>query len=204
MKSFVFLTPEQHFTEVVREACENRQINAQPEAHIYLVGLLQFYLDSRNLHRPIQEDGSEKPPDTFAEMYLQAMNSEPGRQRELMRTVADRSLYLTGFFADSFHRKIVDIDYYVDIGSAAYSNLYRLTKKEDSALSTVFKTFSQRFIDFVEVLNYISEKSLVQADQNVLRLYDRYLRTGSELAREKLNELGVVTVPKEQLKQSKA
>lgn len=204
MKSFVFLTPEQHFTEVVREACENRQIKAQPEAHVYLVGLLQFYVDSRNLHRPIQEDGVEKPPDTFAEMYLQAMNSEPGKQRELMRTVADRSLYLTGFFADSFQRKIVDIDYYVDIGSAAYSSLHRLTKKEDSGLSVVFKTFSQRFMDFVEVLNYISEKSLVQADQNVLRLYDRYLRTGSELAREKLTELGVVTVPKEQLKQTKA
>ena len=59
-------------------------------------------------------------------------------------------------------------------------------------------------MDFVEVLNYISEKSSVQADQNVLRLYDRYLRTGSELAREKLNELGVVTLPKEQLKLSKA
>ena len=39
---------------------------------------------------------------------------------------------------------------------------------------------------------------------DVLRLYDRYLRTGSQLAREKLNELGVLTLPKEQLKQSKA
>ena len=70
---------------------------------------------------------------------------------------------------------------------------------EDS-LSQVYQTFSKRFMDFVEVLNYISEKSTIQADHDVLRLYDRYLRTGSELAREKLNELGVVIVPKEQLK----
>lgn len=119
-----------------------------------------------------------------------------------MRIVGDRALYLTGFFSDSFQRKIVDIDYYVEIGAAAYSNLSSLTRQD--TLASVYTTFSKRFPEFVEVLNYISEKSLVQGDQNVLRLYDRYLRTGSDLAREKLTELGVVTLPKEQLKLSKA
>jgi hypothetical protein len=202
MKSFVFLTPEQHFSEVVKEACANRQIKTQPVVEVYLVQLLRFYMDSKNLYRPLQEDSIEKPPDTFAEMYLHAMNANNPKKKEMMRAVADRALYLTGFFSESLQRKVVDIDYYVEIGSAAYLNLHAWTK-EDS-LSHVYKTFSNRFTDFVEVLNYISEKSLVQGDQNVLRLYDRYLRTGSELAREKLNELGVVTLPKEQLKVSKA
>lgn len=202
MKSFVFLTPEEHFSEVVKEACQNRQIKAQPAVEVYLVQLLQYYLDSKNLYRSSHEDSSEKPPETFAEMYLQAINAENNKKKELMRTLADRSLYLTGFFGDSLQRKTVDIEYFAEIGSAAYSNLHAWTK-EDS-LSYVYKTFSKRFMDFVEVLNYISEKSLVQSDQNVLRLYDRYLRTGSQLAREKLNELGVVTIPKEQLKLSKA
>lgn len=201
MKSFVFLTPEAHFTEVVKEACENRQIKTQPMVEVYLVRLLQHYLDSKNLHST-QTDSSERPPETFAEMYLQALNAESNKRRELMRVVADKSLYLTGFFGDSFQRKTVDIEYYADIGSAAYSNLHTWCRAD--GLSPVYKIFSKRFMDFVEVLSYISEKSQVQADQNVLRLYDRYLRTGSELAREKLNELGVVTLPKEQLKLSKA
>lgn len=189
MKSFVFLTPEQHFSEVVKEACENRQIRPQPAVEVYLVQLLQFYMDSRNFF---------KNRDTFAELYLRAMNAQKLERKELMRDVADRALYLTGFFGDSLQRKVVDIDYYAEIGSAAYSNLCAWTR-EDS-LVHVYQIFSKRFMDYVEVLNYISEKSTIQADQNVLRLYDRYLRTGSELAREKLNELGVVTVPKEQLK----
>ncbi|MEQ1722100.1 MAG: hypothetical protein ABL930_02925 [Pseudobdellovibrio sp.] len=202
MKSFVFLTPAEHFSEVVKEACQNRQIKTGPAVEVYLVKLLQHYLDSKNLHQPLQQDSTEKAPETFAEMYLQAINSETTKRKELMRIVADKSLYLTGFFADSLHRKTVDIEYYADIGAAAYSNLHTWTKED--GLSHVYKTFSQRFMDFVEVLNYISEKSQVQSDQNVLRLYDRYLRTGSELAREKLTELGVVTIPKEQLKLSKA
>ena len=139
MKSFVFLTPEQHFSEAVREACKNRQIRAVPVVEVYLVQLLRHYLDSRNFHHSLQDDRQEKPHETFAEMYLQALNSEGSRRHELMRSVADRSLYLTGFFGDSLHRKIVDIDYYSSIGSAAYSNLHAWTK-EDS-LSRVFKIF---------------------------------------------------------------
>lgn len=202
MKSFVFLTPEEHFSEVVKEACKNRQIAAQPAVEVYLVQLLRHYLISKNFHQAPSDEGQEKPPETFAEMYLKAMNSDGLKRKELMRTVADRALYLTGFFGDSLQKKTVDIDYYAEIGSAAYSNLHSWTK--ENSLSHVYKTFSRRFMDFVEVLSYISEKSSIQSDQNVLRLYDRYLRTGSELAREKLNELGVVTLPKEQLKLSKA
>lgn len=202
MKSFVFLTPEEHFSEVVKEACKNRQIKAQPAVEVYLIQLLQFYLNSKNLHSPYKEDCQDRPTETFAEMYLQAINAESNKKRELMRAVADRSLYLTGFFADSLQRKTVDIEYYAEIGSAAYLNLHTWTKEE--GLSRVYKTFSKRFMDFVEVLNYISEKSIVQSDQNVLSLYDRYLRTGSELAREKLIDLGIIVLPKEQLKLSKA
>lgn len=198
MKSFVFLTVEQHFSEVVQEACKNRHIKTPPAVEVYLVQLLGRYLDSKNFHAPLNETSNEKPPETFAEMYLTAINLENPKNKEMMRMVADRSLYLTGFFADSLQRKTVDIDYYIEIGSAAYSNLHSWTRED------VYDTFSKRFTDFVEVLNYISEKSLVQGNQDVLRLYDRYMKTGSELAREKLNELGVVTVPKEQLKSTKA
>lgn len=202
MKSVVLISPEEHFSEVVKEACVHHQVKSQPHIEAYLVQLLKHYLDSRNLHGPSIDDFTEKPPETFAEMYLQAFNSDITKKKELMRMVAERTLYLTGFFSDSFQRKIVDIDYYVEIGSAAYLNLSSWTKQD--TLATVYSTFSKKFHDYVEVLNYVSEKSQIQADQNVLRLYDRYLRTGSDLAREKLTELGVVTVPKEQLKLSKA
>lgn len=196
------MSPEEHFSEVIQEACQERQIKTHPQVEAYLVQILKHYLVSRNFHQPIQEDSTEKPPETFAEMYLVAMNAESPKNKELMRTVADKALYLTGFFADSLQKKVVDIDYYTELGSAAYYNLSVWTKED--TLSSVYTTFSKRFNDFVDVLNYVSEKSLIQADPNIVKLYDRYLRTGSELAREKLNELGVVTLPKEQLKVSKA
>lgn len=202
MKSVVFITPEEHFSEVVHEACAHRQVKTHPQIEAYLVQVLKHYVISNNFHHPMQTETESKVPDTFAEMYLVALNSETTKKKELMRTVAEKSLYLTGFFADSLSKKVVDKDYYTQIGSAAYSNLAAWTKED--ALSTVFTVVSRRFTDFVYVLNYVSEKSLIQSNPDVLKLYDRYLRTGSELAREKLTELGVVTLPKEQLKLSKA
>ena len=201
---FLFISPEQHFSEALKEALEQRKVKSFPYLETYLVHMLKHYLDSRNLFTPqsTHNDQTENPPKTLAEMYLVAMNSENTRKKEIMKTLADRSLYTAGFFGDSLQKKLVDIDYYSEMGSAAYFNLASWTKEDH--LSEVYKTFSKRFLEFVEVLSYMSEKSAVQADQNVLRLYDKYLKTGSEVAREKLNQMGIVTLPKEQLKVNKA
>jgi hypothetical protein len=64
----------------------------------------------------------------------------------------------------------------------------------------VYSTFSKKFIDYADLLSYISDKSALQSEQNILKLYERYVKTGSDLARDKLAELGVVTDSKEQLK----
>ena len=204
MSAFLFISPEQHFSEALKEALEQRKVKSFPHLETYLVHMLKHYLDSRNLFAPHSTHGEqmENPPETLAEMYLVAMNSEALRKKEIMKTLADRSLYLAGFFGDSLQKKVVDIDYYSEMGSAAYFNLASWTKEDH--LSEVYQTFSKRFVEFVEVLSYMSEKSAVQADQNVLRLYDKYLKTGSEAAREKLNQMGIVTLPKEQLKVNKA
>jgi hypothetical protein len=200
--SFLFISPEQHFSEVVKEACEQRKIKTYPQVETYLVHLLKYYLDSKNFYHSDESNGESKKNETLAEMYLLAIGSEPPKNKELMKNLADKALYVSGFFGDSLQRKLVDVDYYSDIGSAAYTNLAVWTKED--TMSSVYKVFSKRFLDFVEILSYISEKSSVQTDQNVLRIYERYLRTGSELARHRLIEMGVLTLPKDQLKNNKA
>lgn len=204
MSQVLFISPEQYFSESLKEAFEKRKTKTSPHIETYLIHLLKSYLDSRNLFASQQAvlGENEKPPETLAEMYLVAMNLESPRNRELMKIMADRSLYMAGFFGDSLQRKLIDVDYYMEMGSVAYHNLAQWTREDQ--LSYVYKTFSCRFSDFVDVLSYMSEKASIQADQNILRLYEKYVKTGSEFAREKLNAMGIVTVPKEQLKVSKA
>lgn len=201
MSTFLFISPDQHFAEVLQEAYLDRKLKTDPHVDIYLIQLLKHYLDSKNLFQPFQDDSLEKPPETLAEMYMVGMNAPAPKNREMMKILADRALYMSGFFGDSLQRKLIDVDYYVEIGSAAYTNLSRWTKEDQ--VSNTYKIFSEKFSDFVDVLSYVSEKSAIQADQNILRLYERYVRTGSEIARDRLTELGVVTIPPDVAKISK-
>lgn len=200
-KNVLLISPEQHFAELLKEACEYRKFKILPSSETYILNLLNYYIDSRNLFSPIHDESMEQPPNTFAELYLTALNAEDPKNKAYMKILADKALYLSGFFGDSLQKKSVDLDYYMGIGASAYSNLASWTKEETTA--NVYQNFSRKFTDFAELLNYISDKSALQSEQDILKLYERYMKTGSDLAREKLIELGVVTLPKEQLKLKK-
>ncbi len=198
----LFVSPEGYFKELVQQGLSQRRVQAMPMVESYLVNLLQQYLDSRNLFEEShQNESGQKTPQTLAEAYLIAQSADPAIRNEMLRRLADRALYISGYFGDSLNRKIVDIDYYSDIGGAAYASLAHCTRED--TLAKVYDTFSRRFLEYVDVLTYISHKSLIQSDQSILRLYDRYMRTGSELAREKLIEMGVLTVSQDQVKLGK-
>jgi hypothetical protein len=198
----LFISPDGYFQELVQKGLSQRKVNTYPHVESYLVHLLKHYLDARNLHdEPYLNEGGQKNPQTLAECYLIAQNSELPVRTEMLRKLGDRALYISGFFGDSLSRKIVDIDYYAEIGGAAYASLAHTTRED--TLAVVYSTFSQRFLEFVDVLTYISHQSLIKSDESILRLYDRYMRTGSELAKEKLVEMGVLTLPADQVKLGK-
>lgn len=197
----LFVSPNEFFSEVVKEGLRQRRVETFPRAESYLVQLLQHYLDAKNLFEPETDENGQRRPKTLAETYLLASQSEPALRIEMLKKLGDRALYISGFFGDSLNRKIVDVDYYVDMGGAAYRDLAEVVS--DDGLARVYSTFSSRFVQYVDVLTYISQKSFVHSNEGVLRLYDRYLRTGSELAREKLNEMGIVTMPLEQAKKTR-
>lgn len=198
----LFVSPEGFFQELVQQGLSQRKVQTYPVVESYLVRLLQHYLDSRNLFdSEYCDESGQKNPQTLAEMYLLAQNAAPPVKNELLRKLGDRALYISGFFGDSLARKVVDVDYYAGIGGAAYATLAHHTKED--AMVKVYNTFARQFQDYVDVLTYISHNSFIKSDESILRLYDRYMRTGSELAKEKLVEMGVLTLSPDQVKLGK-
>ncbi len=192
------LSPKQFFEGLVDKGFERRKIEVRPAVRSYLVDLLQFYLDAKNLFEDesINESGVRRPK-TLAEIYMVANQSDSATKVEMLKKMADRCLYVSGFFSDSLQRKIVDVDYYCDMGGAAYRDLASCMREE--MMAEVYKTFSVRFVEFVDVLNVVSHSTAFASNQNLLRLYEKYIRTGSQLARDQLIEQGVLTVPLEGL-----
>src|SRR6218665_1458174 len=89
----LFVSPEGYFQELVQKGLSQRKVIAYPHVEPYLVRLLQHYLDARNLfEEPYANESGQRSPQTLAEAYLIAQNSELTVRTEMLRKLGDRTL----------------------------------------------------------------------------------------------------------------
>jgi hypothetical protein len=102
-------------------------------------------------------------------------------------------LFMAGFFAQGFARRLVDIDYHIAMGGRAYGTLADScrTGARGRALGTVFTELAQKFQRLVDALNDVSEMAHRHDQRDVLRQYEIWLKTGSPRAHGILRGLGV-------------
>jgi hypothetical protein len=106
--------------------------------------------------------------------------------------MGDSALFVSGFFADSLERKLVDLDYYRSMGGHAYSRLSQEDKLPFGP--SVFSELAQRFREFADVLSEVSEASRLTTSHSVVRLYEKWVATGSRRAAMLLAERGITPV----------
>ena len=178
-------TPLAFFHGLVEEALEHQRVRPLEETTFYLVTLLAGFV---NPERP----GAGLTDDPLAVRLTSALQSGGSARREGLRRVGDLSLFVSGFFPDSLTRTLVDVDYYIAVGGAAYGSLGR--ENEDARAAT-FAELADRFVEFVDVLTEVSEHTTSAPNGDVLRLYDRWMRTGSRRSGARLIERGILPVP---------
>jgi hypothetical protein len=169
-----------YFKELVDGALARQQMTAGDLTSFYVVNLLAGFVE-----RPTS--GDDTP---LALRLLDALENDSVRQRSDLKQIGDFSLFISGFFSDSFRGKVVDVDYYVTIGGTAYNTLSRY---ETDTFSPVFAELGEKFVGFVDVLSEVSERtSCTSPNRDLLRLYERWLKTGSRRSGQFLLERGVV------------
>jgi len=179
--------PRELFQELVAGAVEETRVAASPLAITYLVELL----DSRVRVRE-SDDGKSEPEATLAESLLHArQQSGPTRLRRL-RTLGDRALFVAGYFGDSLQRSLVDVDYYGDVGRSAYSQLAAglAGMIREPTWSDLYAELADRFDRFVDVIAEVGDRTRPRQGVDLLRLYERCLRTDSARDRRRLLRRG--------------
>jgi hypothetical protein len=172
----------EYFKELVDGAMEHQHVDATELTSFYVVQLLAGFVQP-----PAIDGTSDDAP--LAIRLARALESGGVRQRAGLRQVGDVSLFMSGFFSDSFRRKLVDVDYYVTIGGYAYNALSRV---ESDTFSAVFAELGEKFVAFVDVLAEVSERTSCVSNADLLRLYEKWLKTGSARSGQLLAERGVV------------
>ncbi len=182
------------FRDAFHAASEHQQLDIDEQAEAYVVNLLTMFSRADALYEKTPEGLRIRP---LAHMLADALDapSAVARQRALQR-LGDVSLFIAGFFARSFARKLIDIDYHIAMGGNAYSSLADTMPRSGSGRSTaaVYNELARKFQRLVDALNEVSEMSYRHTDADILRLYEIWMKTGSARAHSLLRSLGVQPV----------
>jgi hypothetical protein len=165
-------------------------VAADDHTAYYVVNLLTLFAR----HETLYEQDKAGPGLQPLALLLAAAADTPHREvrNALLRRVGDTSLFVAGFLGDGFARKLIDIDYYIDMGGAAYGRLSDHVRGTSAgrAYGAVFAELAEKFVDFVDVLAEIRDSGKAAAI-DVLRVYEVWLRTRSRRAARLLREHGL-------------
>jgi hypothetical protein len=185
--------PSAFFHERVSEAMQRQRFETIKIAEFYLVDLLGRFMLTSNLFNSSNDQPKESDPLAIMFLKAQAAGVEGTEKVKILKKLGDTSLYISGVFGDSLNRKVIDLDYYREMGAIAYRSLSEAIR-EDS-FQELYNELHAKFTGFVDILTEVSQELFVHDNQNLLRLYELYVRTGSELAKKQLAEKGLPTTP---------
>jgi hypothetical protein len=192
------------FHEAVDEAVRTRQVDATQQAMSYLVALLSDFAHPD----PVRGDTFDRP---LAFLLDEAFRTSGAERFQRLRALGDGVLYITGFFGDHIENRGVDLGYVTSVGATAYQGAASMlprpgTDAADSARSgskrseaeeNVFCELARKFDCFVDVLTAVAETTLAQqarGERGIVKLYERWLRSGSTTLAKELGARGLVPV----------
>ena len=136
---------------------------------------------------PAAEPGFSETP--LALLYARALESGGPERTRRLRQLGDAALFISGFFADSLDAGAIGHRYYRTLGERAYDHLSQREAKTHGL--GVFAELSGRFGELVDVIAEVSDESRSGSPTSVVRLYERWLQTGSRRAATQLAERGI-------------
>lgn len=173
------------FRREITKAIDALKVEANEFTTFYLVNLLAEFSATEELY-----EEADRP---LALIYGRAMEKSGPERVRILKKLGDYALYISGYFSDSLSGKAVDVDYYIAMGSNAYGSVSRLMRAQPrgDVFGGVFHELSGRFPTYVDVLAEVSENTASGNEQDVMRLYDLWLRTKSKRCETILRRMGV-------------
>jgi hypothetical protein len=182
---------EAFFEELLGDALRERQATATEAASCYLVALLRDYA------RPGHE--AAQPLNGSLTLLLADALSSAGTERfERLKTLGDGVLYVRGFFPDHLQNRGVTLEYVDALGARAYGSAASMLRRAGSgpSASQLFDELASNFDSFASVLHAIADRffsnAALTSEAGVLKVYERWLKTGSNQLAAVLGMQGLV------------
>jgi hypothetical protein len=149
----VLLSPQEFFRDSVNEAATKNSLIITEATEFYLVNLLTQFIDTKYLFSINSQGKLEEEP--LALLFADAFEEPtPAYRAKLCQKIGDISLYVSGFFSESFKKRLVDIDYYISMGQIAYGTAKNLSSGK--AHEEVYEEIIEKFNKIVGTFHTIS------------------------------------------------
>ena len=189
------LSPDTFFREKIEQAKNKMNVQIDSATDDYLTSLLVNFINPPKL--ATADQSQDLLGQTLFDILKAATeSSDPEKKFELLKQLADTSLYISGFFQDYFNRKLFDIDYYMTMGQSAYYHIASLGPSiGQESKSKVFVDICNQFGTCVDLVAYVSERPETMNNKDLLVLYNRWSKSNSERLYKILKEAGITPVP---------
>ena len=178
----------QFFRETLAAAMEQRGVRASEQSELYLTTLLTDHL------RSAAALGRLDAP--FSVRLAHAMAAEGSERFDKLRVLGDDVLFTSGFFAEHLEHRGLATDYVTGMGQLAYGGAASVLRSYTREVS-LFDELAARFQLFVDLLRHVADSLVttsLRREEDILKLYERWSRTGSDVLAAALARLGVVPV----------
>ena len=184
---------KEFFKDALHDALSHQHVAVEGETEHYVVNLLTMFSDADALYERAPRDESRARLKPLVVMLGEALEAPtPDARCRGLQRLGDVSLFIAGFFSAGFARKLVDVDYHIAMGGRAYGTLAEtVPAARGRTLRQVFAELAAKFQPMVDALNEISESAYQHSAQDRLRLYELWVKTGSERSRRILRNLGI-------------
>jgi len=168
------------FKEVLLEALAERRVEVTETTAQYLVALLTAFAHPDEL----SQQSLERPLPLLLE---EALASAGGERFERLRSLGDTVLYTSGFFVDHLETRGVQLTYVQTMGARAYGSAASMLRTRGATDAVgepaLFEELADKFGRCAEVLGRVADglyaTSQLASHSGALKLYERWLRTGS-------------------------
>lgn len=169
--------------------------NAHDAARVELTTDTVLYLASLLTERA-RTDTPQLPESTLAELHGRAAHARPADRVRTYRELGDRALYRAGFFSESLRSRMVNENYYSEMGAAAYYQVDQTVKRWFAdAFGPVFRELAYQFRECVLLLTRVRDKHDLKNPDAIMRLYQQWQISGNPDLAAELQHRGLVLSP---------
>ncbi|MFT7622033.1 MAG: hypothetical protein ACI9WU_001198 [Myxococcota bacterium] len=179
-----------YFHEQVTKSARDLSVDVPPETQMYLADLCTRFANPEALFAKTEGRNELEP---LALIMERALEGDEIERIRTLRHLGDTALYTSGFFADKIERTGVDVEYYVQMGGMAYSNVSSLAEgRAGRSFHGLYSSLSNHFHQLVTVLWELADRARMTTSKGLLETYQKWEETGSDRLRRHLMKQGFV------------